>query len=105
MPTYAEFEAQKQECRDRIAKRDKVRLLLASKEFKELILQDFIINESARMAACCGDQNLSDSIRQICLVGSQSGGFLKRYLQTIETNGYQAECDLKELEEIELPME
>ena len=68
-------------------------------EFKQLILQEFCINECARYAQSSGDPALNAEQRADALALAQSAGHLRRWLSVIVTMGNNAERAMPELDD------
>ena len=68
-------------------------------EFKQLILQEFCINECARSAHSSGDPALNAEQRADALALAQSAGHLRRWLSVIVTMGNNAERAMPELDD------
>ena len=62
-----------------IARRDKFAKLMQNRLFQELILEDFIVQETARNASMAGDPN-HWSDREYNNDAARAGGHLKRYI-------------------------
>lgn len=82
-----------------IARRDLALRLSENADFKELILNQFCVQECARYAQVSGDPAVSDRDRADSLAMSQAAGHLRRYLSVCVQMGNVAARDVEELEE------
>ena len=77
--------------------RDAAIKLSGNREFKKLILDGFMLTESARYAQESGDPMLSDRERADALNMAQAAGHLKRFLQITILRGNTAARDIGDL--------
>lgn len=83
----------------RIARRNQVQKLYKNREFKELILEGFCVQEAAMYIQQAGDPALPKDSREDCLNMALAAGHLKRFLTVIEAMGNNAENQLGRAEE------
>ena len=97
--TVEQLENQIENNKQTIARRDMAIKLASNREFKKLILDEFIEKEMARYAATSGDPNLSPQQRADAADISRAGGHLKRWLHVVVQMGNSAAKDNVEIEE------
>jgi len=88
------YEKKIQEFQKVVEHRDKMRKLTANKLFKELILEEFCVNECARYVRTSVNPRLDADSRANALHIAQSTGHLRMYLEAIEQMGNQAEQEI-----------
>lgn len=81
-----------------VAARDQALRLFENKDFKELILNGFCLNEAARYAQESGDPMLTEVQRQDALNMAQASGHLKRFLSITCVMGNTAARNVLEAE-------
>lgn len=84
--------------REQVARRDMALKLSTNREFKKLILEDFIVQDAARLVAESADPAMDPQQRADALSMAQAGGHLKRYLQLMCIMGNNAERDIEDIE-------
>lgn len=82
-----------------LAKRQEVQKLMRNREFRKVILEDFMVTEAARYAQESGDPALSPEQRADALALAQASGHLKRYLNIVLQMGAYAERELPNIED------
>lgn len=82
-----------------IRKRDIALKLADNSDFKELVLQGYLVDEAARLAHLSADLTLSPQERAEVLLMVQAVGFFKGYMSKHVSFGNQAERDLRAHEE------
>lgn len=97
MNEIAALEHQLAECQKAVERRDKIRKLCKNKEFKELILEYFMVQECARFVQISADPTLKAENRADALALAQSAGHFKRWLTVQEQMGEHAESQLENL--------
>lgn len=98
MSDIQSLEAQLKQAKESVAQRDKIDKLMANREFKELILDGFIRDESARLAHVSGDPVLSEKDQRDCVGMAQAGGHLKRFLNVLVSQANTAERQIPDIE-------
>lgn len=93
------LEQQLEDMKKAVRLRDLAIKLSENKVFKELILQEFCVNESARYAHTSADPSLDANSRADALALAQAGGHLRRWLSVTTRMGNHAEGQLQELEQ------
>jgi len=81
-----------------IARRQMALKLSENREFRKLILEDFIVTEAARLVQMSADPALNQQQRDDALSMAQATGHLKRYLSMMVQMGYQAERELPQMQ-------
>lgn len=98
MSEVAQLEQQLKDAKELVAVRDLALKLGQNFEFRKLILEDFIVNEAARLVAQSADPNLDEVGQKAALGMAQAAGHLKRYLSFIVVRGNTAEADIPVIE-------
>ena len=93
------LEKQREDAKELLARRELALKLSRNPEFKQLILQEFCVNECARYAQSSGDPALNAEQRADALALAQSTGHLRRWLSVIVTMGNNAERAMPELDD------
>ena len=93
------LEKQREDAKELLARRELALKLSRNPEFKQLILQEFCVNECARYAQSSGDPALNAEQRADALALAQSAGHLRRWLSVIVTMGNNAERAMPELDD------
>lgn len=94
------LENQLEKTKELVERKDKAMRLANNKDFKELILQYFCVEECARYVQASADPNLDDKSREDALRMAQASGHLKRFLSVVVQMGNGAENDIQELEQV-----
>lgn len=92
------LEKQLQDAKELVARRDMALKLGQNRDFRKLILEDFVVKEAARLVAQSADPALDPLQRADALGMAQAAGHLKRYLSMMVTMGDTAERDIVQLE-------
>ena len=82
-----------------IRKRDIALKLADNSDFKELVLQGYLVDEAARLAHLSADLTLTAEQRSEVLQMVQAIGFFKAYMSKHVSFGNQAERDLRDAEQ------
>lgn len=98
MSNVANLEQQKKDFQAAIENRKIATRLVANRDFKKLILEQFCVEECARYAQLSADPNLDASGRSDALALAQAAGHLRRYLNVVDLMGYNAEKTMAELD-------
>ena len=93
------LEQQLKDQKELMQRRDDLLQLGQNALFKKMILEDFIVTESARLVAQSADPNLTEKEQKDALSMAQAAGHLKRYINTTLRMGDNAEGDIVRLEE------
>lgn len=86
------------DAKELIARRDMAVKLSNNREFRKLILEDYMVVESARLVAQSADPVLDDKQQKDALSMAQGAGHLKRYLSMMVVMGNTAEGQLADAE-------
>jgi len=81
-----------------IGRRQMALKLSENREFRKLILEDFVVTEAARLVQLSADPALNVQQRADALSMAQATGHLKRYLSMMIQMGYQAERELPQMQ-------
>ncbi len=96
--SIAELENQKDQLKKLTELRDIAEKLYRNKDFKKLILEEYMINEAARLAQVSGDPNLNKEQKEDAMAMAQATGHLKRYLQIVCQMGNHAESEINNID-------
>lgn len=72
--------------------------LMQNRDFKKLILENFIVHDCARNVAASVDPKLDPENRQAALEMAKAAGYLKHYLQVTASLTERATSDLADLD-------
>ena len=98
MNEVAELEAQKDELKAAVDRRDSALKLSKNRDFRKLILEFFCRDECARYVHTSLDPNLSDKERADALALAQASGHLKRFLSVVMQMGNSAEGTIRDID-------
>lgn len=98
MSEVAQFEQQLSDAKFLVERRDMALKLSGNREFKKLILQEYLVDEAARLIGGSGDPNLNRIQQEDMVQMAKACGHLKRYLSVIVTMGNTAANDIPEIE-------
>lgn len=96
--TIKEMEEFRDQQKALLERRQAVQKLKRNREFRKVILEDFMVAEAARYARESGDPALDEAARADCLAIAQAAGHLKRYLDVVERMGISAEREMGNIE-------
>ena len=82
-----------------IERAKKLERLMLIPEFKELIMQDFIVDETVRVAEMAGNPGLTPEMRESAMVMVTGGGHLRRWMKLILDSAARFSEGLPELDE------
>ena len=99
MSAVQHLEQQLEDMNVSIARRDKALKLAKNKDFRDLIMEEFCVQECARYAQASGDPSLDKEARADSLGMAQAAGHLRRWLQVVCQLGNTAEGTKRDLEE------
>lgn len=99
MSNLSQLENQLVQAKELISRRNMAIKLASNPEFKELIIEGFMLKEAARYVQSSSDPALKAEERADALAMAQASGHLKRYLSVTVQMGAFAERDLANLEE------
>lgn len=91
-----QLEAHIKDAEEAIKIRDKAVKLSENREFKELILDEYLVKEAARLVQISCDPGLNAEMRADALAMAQSTGHFKRYMSILVQRGNQFERDLED---------
>ena len=99
MSEVAQLEKQLEDAKELSRRREMALRLAENRDFRELILDEYLIKEAARCIQAAGDDKLTPQIRVDMVDMGKATGYLKRFLHAITTMGGTAENDIVPLEE------
>ena len=99
MSQVNQLELQLDAAKELIRRRQLALRLATLPEFKELILDDFMVKECARYVHASSDPALKAEERADALNMAQAAGHLKRYLSVVVQMGAHSEREIGSLEE------
>lgn len=99
MSQVTQLEHQLVAAKELVRRRNMALRLANIPEFKELILDDFMVKEAARYVHSSADPALKPDERADALNMAQASGHLKRFLSVTVQMGAHAERELTSLEE------
>lgn len=99
MPSVAQLEQQKADYRELMAQRDMALRLKKNRDFNKLVLEEYMVQETARYVGLSADPNLTPEQRADALSMAQASGHFKRWLNVICQMGDKAEHDMEEIDE------
>ena len=94
MSEVKSLELHKEKLEELVRFRNMAEKLSRNKEFRDLILQRFMVDECAKYAQVSGDPAVGEVGRADALAMAQAAGHLKRFLSVTMRMGNQAEHDL-----------
>jgi hypothetical protein len=92
------LEKQRQDAVSQIKMRDKALKLAKNPEFRELILEEYMVQEAARLVSLSADPMFDEKHRADALNMAQAAGHLKRYLDIMVKMGDNAEGTMEDLD-------
>ncbi|KAB2751792.1 hypothetical protein [Brucella anthropi] len=95
----AELEQGMKDLQELVERKNLAESLSTNRAFKKLILEEYFVQEAARLVQMSGDIRLSELDRSHALAMAQATGHLKRYLSAIVQMGTSAENSLVEANE------
>lgn len=98
MSDVEQLEQQLKSAKEGIARRDMALKLSSNREFRKLILDDFIVTEVSRLMGVAGDPSVSKEDREIANDMAKAGGHLKRFLSVTVQRGALFDRDVVDLE-------
>lgn len=90
---------QRKQAEESIVRRERALRLANNPDFRQLILQEFCVEECARYAQTSGDPALTERQQADALAISQAAGHLRRWLQVVSQLGAQAETQMASLDD------
>ncbi len=97
--TVVDLENQKDQFKKLVELRDIADKLCRNRDFKKLILEEYMVNEAARLVQVSGDPNLTKDQKEDALAMAQATGHLKRYLQVVTQMGNHAESQIPNIDD------
>lgn len=94
-----QMEAQKENAKELVRLRDLALKLASNREFRLLILDQWMKTEAARYVQLSADPSLKDGERADALAMAQATGHLKRWLSVTVKMGNIAADEIKDLDE------
>lgn len=94
----AGLEHQREAAKKAIELRDKALRLAENRDFREIILENFCVQDCARFAQESGDPVLTQQQRDDAMAMAQASGHLRRYLRVIIQTAEQFENNMEDLE-------
>lgn len=92
------LEKQLQNAKQLVARREMALKLSENREFKQLILKDFCVEECARYAQSSADPALTLEQRADALALAQAAGHLRRFLSVVVQMGNTANNEIPQIE-------
>lgn len=92
------LEKQLQTAKQLAARREMALKLSDNREFKQLILKDFCVEECARYAQSSADPALTAEQRADALALAQAAGHLRRFLSVVVQMGNTAKNEIPQIE-------
>jgi hypothetical protein len=92
------LEKQLQTAKQLAARREMALKLSDNREFKQLILKDFCVEECARYAQASADPALTAEQRTDALALAQAAGHLRRFLSVVVQMGVTAKNEIPQIE-------
>lgn len=99
MSEAAALEYQLEQAKRMVERRNKVQKLTKNREFKDVILDYYMVEECARYVHTSADPALKPENRADALGMAQAAGHLKRFLNVVEQMGNHAESQIPALEQ------
>lgn len=99
MSDLLQLEHQLEDAKILAARRLAALRLAENRDFRDLILEDYLVKEAARCIQAAGDDKLTPQQRADLVEMGKATGYLKRFLHAITTMGGTAENDIPALEE------
>lgn len=90
----AEVEVSIEDAKEQIERKKALDRLYNNKDFKDLILEGYFVNEASRLVLLKGDLNLPDEAQEHCDKMINGIGCLRSYFQTVHHFGNMAEKGL-----------
>jgi hypothetical protein len=94
-----ELEHQRKDLKARVELRDAALKLSSNRDFRKLILDEFLEKEAARNIRLSTDPAMDERQQADCIRAAQASGYLKRFLSYIMQSGAQAESDIRDIDE------
>lgn len=83
---------------------ESIERLYENKDFKKVILEDFLVNECAVNAQNSVNMRMSADQRADSLAMAQAAGYFKQYLQGVQAMATHARKEIKEQEDLLLQL-
>ena len=99
MNTVTALEQQREGAKKLVEFRQMALRLSKNRDFKKLILEEFLTNEAARYVQNSANPALGAEERADCLAIAQASGHLKRWLSVQVQMGAKAESEMESLED------
>lgn len=99
MSHVAQLEGHRKHLEAVIARADQLDRLHRNRDFQKLILDEFCVQECARLAQMSAEPNFSAEQREDALLMAQSAGHIRRWFLAVTRMADQARNDLVDLEE------
>lgn len=99
MSELLQLEKQLEDAKTLALRREAALRLAENRDFRDLILDDYLVKEAARCIQASGDPLLDTKIREDMVEMAKATGYLKRFMLAITTMGGTAENDIPAIEE------
>jgi hypothetical protein len=99
MPTAAQLEAHQENLKEFVTLREVALRLANNRDFKRLILDEYIVKEAARLVHMSADPIHTAQEQADALAMAQAAGHLKRFLRVTEMRGERAIQDIHDLDD------
>ena len=94
----SELQQQKEKCIQLVKYKEMAERLMRNKDFKELVLKYWCVEECARYVQASGDTNLPKDNREQALAMAQAAGHFKRFLEVVNRMGEHAKGQIEEID-------
>lgn len=93
-----DLEQQIKNAKELIAQRQMAQKLSDNHEFRKLFLEDYFVQEAARLVQCASDPSLTREQQDTALEMAKATGHTKRYLSIVVQMGAHSERELPNME-------
>jgi hypothetical protein len=99
MSDIESMKAHRKEMVETVELRDMLTRLMKNRDFRKLILDEYLVNEAARLVQSSANINLGADQRADCLAMAQATGHFKAWMNVTLKRGDQAEVDIRAADE------
>lgn len=97
--TVEQLENQKEHLQEQAKLYDAYERLMKNKDFRLIIMENFIVRDCARNVAASVDPNLPTENRAMAMEMARAAGFLKQYLASVNAMNVNARSNLRDVEQ------
>ena len=97
MSEIKELEQEIEQAEDLVSRRNMALKLFENREFRKLIMEEFLTSEAARLVQLSADPSLTHDQRADALAMAQATGHVKRYLSMTVQMGAVAEREMADM--------